>query len=165
MVSSTLLCWRYHILPLSQRYCIYMMMLSNWNFSALLILCAGNWPVTDEFPSQRPVTGSFKMFSPIATWTIGWVNTRYAGDLRRHRAHYDVTVMYMKTHYWLLYMGIPPGDRWIPLAKVNNVKLMCFRISGRFVIEVDWWRYCDMHMVCSTLCVVLNRNLAIVWTL
>ena len=23
----------------------------------------------------------------------GWVNNREAGDLRRHRAHYDVTVM------------------------------------------------------------------------
>ena len=25
----------------------------------------------------------------------GWVNNRKAGDLRRHRAHYDVTVMYV----------------------------------------------------------------------
>ena len=28
-------------------------------FSALLALCAGNSPVIGEFPSQRPVTGSF----------------------------------------------------------------------------------------------------------
>ena len=28
-------------------------------FSALLALCAGNSPVTGEFPSQRPVTRSF----------------------------------------------------------------------------------------------------------
>ena len=31
-------------------------------FSALLDLCAGNWPVTSEFPSQRPVTRSFDVF-------------------------------------------------------------------------------------------------------
>ena len=31
-------------------------------FSALLALCAGNAPVTDEFPSQRPVTGNFDVF-------------------------------------------------------------------------------------------------------
>ena len=31
-------------------------------FSALLALCAGNWPVTGEFPSQRPVTRSFGVF-------------------------------------------------------------------------------------------------------
>ena len=28
-------------------------------FSALLALCAGNSPVTGEFPAQRPVTRSF----------------------------------------------------------------------------------------------------------
>ena len=31
-------------------------------FSTLLTLCAGNSPVTDEFPSQRPVTRSFDVF-------------------------------------------------------------------------------------------------------
>ena len=31
-------------------------------FSALLALCAGNSPVTCEFPSQRPVTWSFDVF-------------------------------------------------------------------------------------------------------
>ena len=33
------------------------------------------------------------MFSLICAWTNGWVNNRVAGDLGRHRAHYDVTVM------------------------------------------------------------------------
>ena len=31
-------------------------------FSALLALCAGNLPVTDEFPAQRPVTRSLGVF-------------------------------------------------------------------------------------------------------
>ena len=31
-------------------------------FSALLALCAGNSPVTDEFPSQKPVARSFGIF-------------------------------------------------------------------------------------------------------
>ena len=31
-------------------------------FSALLALCAGNSPVTGEFPSERPVTRSFDVF-------------------------------------------------------------------------------------------------------
>ena len=31
-------------------------------FSALVALCAGNSSVTDEFPSQRPVTWSFYIF-------------------------------------------------------------------------------------------------------
>ena len=29
------------------------------------------------------------LFSLICAWTNGWVNNRDAGDLRRHRAHYD----------------------------------------------------------------------------
>ena len=33
------------------------------------------------------------VFSLICAWINGWVNTREAGDLRRHRAHYDVSVM------------------------------------------------------------------------
>ena len=33
------------------------------------------------------------MFSLICVGTKGWVNNREAGDLRRYRAHYDVTVM------------------------------------------------------------------------
>ena len=33
------------------------------------------------------------MFSLICAWMNGWVNNREADDLRRHRAHYDVTVM------------------------------------------------------------------------
>ena len=31
-------------------------------FYAWLALCAGNSPVTDEFPVQRPVTRSFDVF-------------------------------------------------------------------------------------------------------
>ena len=59
---------------------------------ALLALCAGNSPVTGEFPAQRPVTRSVDFFF-ICAWINGWVNTREAGDLRRHRAQYDAIVM------------------------------------------------------------------------
>ena len=31
-------------------------------FPALLAICAGNSPVTGEFPAQRPVTRSFDIF-------------------------------------------------------------------------------------------------------
>ena len=33
------------------------------------------------------------MFSLICAWTNVWINNRDAGDLRRHRTHYDVTVV------------------------------------------------------------------------
>ena len=61
-------------------------------FSALLAICAGNSPVTGEFPAQRPVERSFDV-SLFCAWINDWVNNREGGDLRRHRAHYDVAVM------------------------------------------------------------------------
>ena len=82
--------WNYHIL------------LYDWNditwwrhqmetFSALLALCTGNSPVTGKFPSQRPMTRNFVVYfdlrlnKRLSKWW-GW-------DLRRHRAHHDVTVI------------------------------------------------------------------------
>ena len=61
-------------------------------FSALLALCAGNSPVPVNFPHKGQWSGAL-MFSLIRVWINGWVNNREAGDLRRHRGHYDVNVM------------------------------------------------------------------------
>ena len=60
--------------------------------SALLAICTGNSPVPGEFPTQKPVTRSFDVCFFICRIN-GWVNHREAGDLRRYRAHYDVTVI------------------------------------------------------------------------
>ena len=62
-------------------------------FFALLAICAGNSPVPGELPTQRPVTRSFDVFFDLRLHN-GWVNNGEAGDLRRHRIHYDVIVMY-----------------------------------------------------------------------
>ena len=60
-------------------------------FSALLAICAGNSPVPDEFPAQRPVTRSFDVFFDLRLNRR--LSKQLAGDLRHYRAHYDVTVM------------------------------------------------------------------------
>ena len=61
-------------------------------FSALLAICARNSTVPGEFPSQMTVTRSSDVFFDLCL-NNGWVNNRKAGDLRRYRAHYDVSVM------------------------------------------------------------------------
>ena len=61
-------------------------------FSALLTICAGNSPVPVNSPHKGQWRGAL-VFSLICVWINGWVNNREAGDLRRYRAHYDVTVM------------------------------------------------------------------------
>ena len=45
------------------------------------------------------------MFSMIGVGINGWVNNRKAGDLRRHRAHYDVIVMECVQSTWQSLMG------------------------------------------------------------
>ena len=61
-------------------------------FFAILAMCAGNSPVTGEFPAQRQVTRSFNVFFDLRLNKRS-VNNREAGDSRRQRAHYDVIVM------------------------------------------------------------------------
>ena len=61
-------------------------------FSAFLAICAANSPVLGEFAAQRPVTRSFDVFFDLHL-NKRLINNGEAGDLRRHRSHYDVTVM------------------------------------------------------------------------
>ena len=61
-------------------------------FSALLAICAWNSPVTGEFLHKGQWRGALR-FSLICVSINCCVNNRQAGDLRRHRAHYDVILM------------------------------------------------------------------------
>ena len=60
------------------------------------------WPFVrgiHRSPVNSPHKGQWRgalMFSLICVWINGWVNSREAGDLRRHRVHYDVIVMIAK---------------------------------------------------------------------
>ena len=63
--------------------------------SALLALCAGNprgghqcFPLTKSRDAE---------LSLICAWINGWISNQKAGDLRRHLAHCDFTVM--RDHY------------------------------------------------------------------
>ena len=50
-------------------------------------------------PVSSPHTDQWRgalMFSFICVWTNGAVNNQDVGDLRRHRAHYDVTVTWCR---------------------------------------------------------------------
>ena len=62
-------------------------------FSALLSICVGIHRSSVNFPYKGQWRGAL-MISLICAWVNGWVNNGKAGDLRRHRSHYDATVMY-----------------------------------------------------------------------
>ena len=93
-------------------------------FSALLALCAGNSQVTGEFPAQRPVTRRFDV-SLICVWINGWVNNPEAGDLRRYRAQFDVTVM--QWDYFLMHVVL-----------VQTVKVQFMLYSYTFWLGIEY---------------------------
>ena len=70
------------------------------------------------------------MFSLICAWINGWVNNGKAGDLRRHRAHYDATVM-------ITFRNIFCSLRWMPENIINE--------KSTLVQVMDWCRQTTPH--------------------
>ena len=105
-------------------------------FSALLAICAGNSPVPGEFRSQWRGT---LMFSLICVWINGWVNNREAGDLRRYRAHYAVTVMTKFSEYSDIIIRTVTCGCW-KMSNGKNWTKIC-RATSRYwsVIEHNWY--------------------------
>ena len=65
------------------------------------------------------------MFALICVWINGWVNNREAGDLRRHRGHYDVIVMIR-----------------IILEKLDRAVLQLLKLKRE-------WAHCSLHALHS----------------
>ena len=101
------------------------------------------------------------MFSLICAWINGWVNNREAGDLRRHRAHYDVIVMsdtqvtqqpcyYIMSDFFYVFCLI----NW-PLGDTTVIWLIIFKLNPRTdifsipcVIALRWTPKTSM-MICQ----------------
>ena len=83
------------------------------------------WPFVrgiHRSPVNSPHKGQWRgalMFSLICVWINGWVNNREAGDLRRYRAHYDVTVM------------SPDCDEWFTLTATEVFATNTVSLSRR----------------------------------
>ena len=79
------------------------------------------------------------MFSLIFAWTNNWANNGDAGDLRRHRAHYDVIVMNLS-----LFVR---NDRWIqqhifnssPLDKITSISQTTFSSPFSWMKSLVFW--------------------------
>ena len=67
---------------------------------------SASWPIVlgiRRWPVNSPHKGQWRgalMFSLTCAWINGEVNNREAGDLRRHRAHHNVTAM-RRTEYMI----------------------------------------------------------------
>ena len=77
------------------------------------------WPVDSSHKGQWRWA---LMFSLICEWTNGWANNHQdAGYLRRHRAHYDVTVMMLGMCLRRL-ATVTPGKDESDMTPVKNVR-------------------------------------------
>ena len=102
------------------------------------------------------------MFSLICVWINGWVNSSEAGDLRRHRGHYDVNVMVnSQAHPWLrchvqycailwsttLYrdMSIPAFNGVYPYSFSSGCKTISWSIHDRIRRRLKFIQYKRFH--------------------
>ena len=109
------------------------------------------------------------MFPLICTWTNGWINKRDAGDLRRHRVHYDVTVM-ITNWQWLVSdfvasfwrnddVVITSCDRWGQISR-SRCTGICTEERGDYFLATLMFN--SIHgLVPAYLCnqVVMNRDI------
>ena len=80
------------------------------------------------------------LFSLICACINDWVNNRDAGDLRRHRAHYDVTVMLQKMTVYFC--------------------LLCHFGNGVVIRQHEKYRFCDWFSQVRDYAVITLLNYA-----
>ena len=120
------------------------------------------WPFVWGIPVNSPHKAQWRgalMFSLICARIYGWVNNREAGDLRRHRAHYDVIEMCLGgriTHLFTQgtrkcdnqsssrsrFLGISLGEvPWFVrnLHNVGYFRCKAFIVSARLIISFAMW--------------------------
>ena len=66
----------------------------KWNIFGVTGHLCGEFTGPRWKPLTKASDAELWCFLWSTPWINGWVNNRKAGDLRRHRAYYDVSVMY-----------------------------------------------------------------------
>ena len=73
-------------------------------------------------PRTEANDAEFLMFSLIWAQINGWVNNGEAADMRRHRAHHDVTIMWGE---WVYETSHPVGRNIQRYDKITKYVFMC----------------------------------------
>ena len=90
------------------------------------------------------------MFSLICAWINGWVNNCNAGDLRRHRVHYDVTVMCSS---WKAEVQLPAQKHTCVLSLCWNLSILgkMYQYHGYWFPGSLWYWLCGGNMFLSSI--------------
>ena len=111
-------------------------------------------------PVNSPHTDQWRgalMFSLITAWTNGWVNNQDAGDSRRHRAHYDVTVMWCRIV--IQWSGQPWDLSAFNASLLSNFELLKrIRLGGSVHYGRNGLKFGTLHLPISpTMLVIQSR--------
>ena len=111
-------------------------------------LCEGIHRSPVASPHKSQWRGAL-VFSLICTWTTDWANNRVAGDLRRHRAHYDVNVMYITGHLPPYARGPSTTYRMSAFSSSFPLRwLFCFPRRVQYYENAQGRCVCDLRFPC-----------------
>ena len=126
------------------------------------------WPFVRGL-HRSPVNSPYKdqwrgalMFSLICACTNDWVNNRDAGNLRRHRAHLNVTVMSLQNLLSFRSARVSklfPRRLQYPCAR----KSILFKVSRRF--KIGWNRFKPYFLKQLFFCLMFNGGSIVVYML
>ena len=125
---------------------LHIQLISWWRhqmetFSALLAICAGNSPVTGEFPTQRPVTRSFDVYfdlrpnERLGKQSWGWWFETLSSPLWRHR---NVWSLLLSNAYQLF-----PSNVWV----LQHHSVHPLNISTIIVLCIWGWSTNEISVV------------------
>ena len=118
------------------------------------------WPFVrgiHRSPMNSPHKGQWRgalMFSLSFAWINSWVSNREAGDMRRYRAHYDVTVMiYVVTKYlnytiigsdkglfaYLALIHYLSNVSLLLISPLETIEISQRNLNGNTTISIVWW--------------------------
>ena len=108
-------------------------------------------------PVNSPHKGQWRgvlMFTLICAWINGWVNNREAGDLRRHRAHYDVTVMTREWYYMF------PGYHMCKMADDDLLKRSFSVLLSNEILEAGliWLCLSNIPSMCTSIEILAGKH-------
>ena len=125
-------------------------------FSALLTICAGNSPVTGEFPTQRPVTRSFDVFFDprlnkrlSKQWRGWWFETPSRSLWRHYNAFRRQWLCSLWISMELTVSNLHSNTQWI--ANIAHSFYFIFPKFCRSNINFGWEHFNDKNVYhCKT---------------
>ena len=130
------LCGNAYVAAMLHRIHKYMMTSSNWNMFLVTGHLCGEFTGHQWIPLIKASDAGLWCFLWSAPWINGQVNNRKAGDLKCHRAHYDVIVIFSG----FLIVSCSQVDKCITSPQLNVkchvrflVLLNCFELGMKCV--------------------------------